>query len=125
MAVRAKSICPGIRCGALVEKPGLCASCRASRSRAHDRVRGSAASRGYGALHRRWRAAILARDVICQDPHKRHVGHIEPATVADHVVPLARGGSWDLSNGMGMCGPCHNFKTAKHDGGFGRLAANR
>ena len=33
------------------------------------------------------------------------------ATVADHVVPWAQGGSNDLSNGQAACDPCHNEKT--------------
>jgi 5-methylcytosine-specific restriction enzyme A len=44
-----------------------------------------------------------------------------PAVVADHVIPH-RGVSslfFDLSNLQPLCKPCHDRKTARHDGGFG------
>jgi 5-methylcytosine-specific restriction protein A len=78
--------------------------------------RGSASSRGYGARHRRWRDVVLARDPICRDPYKRHPGVVVPSTVADHVVPLSKGGTWSLSNGQGLCASCHGHKTAIESG---------
>jgi len=44
------------------------------------------------------------------------------ATVVDHITPhrgdpaLFR----DRANWQAMCARCHNTKTARHDGGFGR-----
>jgi len=82
--------------------------------RRYDRQRGSPSKRGYGARHRRWRALILERDPWCKACGR------EPSTVADHIVPIARGGArFDLNNGQGMCEPCHNRKTAKEDGRWG------
>ena len=77
--------------------------------------RGTAASRGYNARHRRWRKLVLARDpacVMCLE-----MGHVTPATVADHVNPIdpanPAAGDWSLENGQGLCQTCHNRKTAR------------
>ena len=80
---------------------------RRRRDDAHDRYRGSAASRGYGADHRRWRLAILKRDPLCV--FCRRGGRVKPATVADHVVPIATDPTkrLDLANGRGVCVDCH------------------
>lgn len=34
-----------------------------------------------------------------------------PATVADHILAVAEGGSHDLDNGQALCAPCHDIKT--------------
>lgn len=69
--------------------------------------RESAGRRGYGADHRRWRAAILARDPLCK------ACGVAASTEADHVVPLRAGGGWELENGQGLCRTCHARKTAR------------
>ena len=52
-----------------------------------------------------FRAAIIRPGVRCVDCG-------QPATVADHVIPIAEGGSNDpITNGQPMCEPCHNIKT--------------
>jgi 5-methylcytosine-specific restriction protein A len=56
---------------------------------------------------------ILARDPICR------ICKVEASTVADHIVPLRRGGDWGLENGQGLCASCHGKKTAKEDGRWG------
>jgi len=78
-----------------------------------DRARGSAASRGYGADHRRWRAAILRRDPLCVVCRAR--GRFTSATVADHIVPICHDASrrLDLANGRGVCAPCHAEITGR------------
>lgn len=35
---------------------------------------------------------------------------------ADHIEPLAEGGSWELSNVQTLCTPCHKRKTAAQAG---------
>jgi 5-methylcytosine-specific restriction protein A len=45
-----------------------------------------------------------------------------PATVVDHIKPH-RGNQesfWDSDNWRAMCKRCHDIKTVKEDGGFGR-----
>lgn len=54
---------------------------------------------------------VLARNPLCSDPFSRHPGQVVPATVADHVVPLSRGGGWGLENGQSLCHGCHSVKT--------------
>lgn len=72
--------------------------------------RGSAASRGYGARHRKWRKLVLARHPVCRGwPIGSGCGDL--ATIADHIVSLRSGGNWSLENGNGMCARCHNKKT--------------
>jgi len=86
----------------------------------YDRSREGARARGYDSAHEAWRRQVLAREPICRDPDRRHP-HIEQlSVVADHIVPLTRGGSWSLENGQGLCRSCHSAKTVKYDGGFGR-----
>lgn len=75
--------------------------------------RPNSAKRGYGQRHRKWRRMVLARQPTCADPFGRHGGRLVTATVADHIVPLRRGGDWRLENGQGLCVSCHNRKTAR------------
>ncbi|MEU9708005.1 HNH endonuclease signature motif containing protein [Streptomyces sp. NPDC047967] len=35
----------------------------------------------------------------------------------DHIVPVARGGSWTLDNAQVLCQPCHKAKTARDRAG--------
>ncbi|WP_408629878.1 HNH endonuclease [Amycolatopsis aidingensis] len=51
------------------------------------------------------RARILQRDPTCQTCGLR------PSVIADHITPVAEGGSDDESNGQGLCRPCHDTKT--------------
>ena len=68
--------------------------------------RESAAKRGYGRMHRRWRQMVLHRHPLCTRCHRA------PATIADHVIPWQDGGpKYALDNGTGLCLPCHNAKT--------------
>lgn len=59
---------------------------------------------------RSWSTFILTRDPICQ-----WEGCTNPSTEADHIIPLARGGTWSYSNGQGLCSTHHRYKTAAID----------
>lgn len=75
--------------------------------------RASAARRGYGREHRKWRLAVLRRDPFCVLCRKRD--RIEAATVADHVRPITAGGErFDVDNGRGLCAACHARVTARY-----------
>jgi 5-methylcytosine-specific restriction protein A len=115
MPRRPPSPCTHPGCPALVDGGGRCPD--------HRDQRASAARRGYGFAHQRWRAAILARDPFCVVP-----GCGKPSTDADHITPIRQGGNpFDLANGQGLCREHHSQKTARDDGGFGRapLEASR
>ena len=93
--------CPALTPG------GRCPRHRAERQRAQ---------RGYQTSDwRRLRAAVLARDPICQE----HGGH--PSTTAGHIISRADGGEDTMDNLRGLCASSHSKETAKLDGGFGNL----
>ena len=63
-----------------------------------------------------WRAtreAVLHRDGICQ--WCLHLGHVTPATEADHVIPLNRcDNGYDQTNIVGSCRSC-NARRASYE----------
>lgn len=60
----------------------------------------------------RLRDAQLKREPLCRRCADQ--GHSRLATVADHIVPLARGGAErDPSNLRSLCRPCHLIVTAE------------
>lgn len=59
--------------------------------------------------HQQWKTAVLRRcKRRCEINGPRCIG---TATEADHIVPVAEGGTYDLSNGQGACHTCHAEKT--------------
>jgi 5-methylcytosine-specific restriction protein A len=81
----------------------------------YDRLRGSAASRGYGYRWRKVRAAVLAQRPACEHP-----GCDQAATDVDHRTPHKGDQSlmWDMSNLQPLCHAHHSLKTATET--FGR-----
>ena len=71
-----------------------------------------------------WRAtrkAKLRRDPICQSPQCSR-----KATHVDHIKSRRRGGpDLDPNNLQSLCHSCHNAKTIRVDGGFGRKATSK
>lgn len=72
-----------------------------------ERLRGR---RGIAQRLRRLRAEPLCRDCAS-------AGIVREATVPDHIVPLAHGGSDEDSNIRCLCADCHARRTAEQ---FGR-----
>ena len=74
----------------------------------------------------RGRAAVVQRlrrlqaEPLCQDCAAR--GLVREATVPDHIVPLAKGGSDDDSNIRCLCADCHKARTAEQFGHRRRVA---
>lgn len=56
------------------------------------------------------RQGRLAAEPRCR--HCRERGRLTPATVPDHIIPLAFGGTDDDDNIQCLCDPCHLIKTA-------------
>jgi 5-methylcytosine-specific restriction enzyme A len=79
------------------------------------------ASRTSTTEHKAWRKAVLDRDHWwCQI---RELGCTRRANNADHIVPVAFGGSaFDLSNGQAACKVCHD-KKSKREATEGRRRA--
>ncbi|WP_373887233.1 HNH endonuclease [Actinomyces bowdenii] len=67
-------------------------------------------SRTSSAEYRRWRETVLRRDrFACQ---LGLPGCTRRATEADHIVPVAEGGTLlDTCNGQATCASCHKTKT--------------
>lgn len=80
-----------------------------------DRARGS---RGYATKgHRAFRTAVIQRDPICV------LCRLRPSTVADHHPYSRRDlieaglNPNDPRHGRGLCKPCHDSETARHQPG--------
>lgn len=76
----------------------------------------------YGAMWRKARAHFLRSHPLCMCAECKSEGLIVSATVVDHVIPH-RGDVrlfWDQTNWQSLTKPCHDRKTAREDGGFGR-----
>jgi 5-methylcytosine-specific restriction protein A len=71
--------------------------------------------RGYGRQHVRLRAVLLQQEPLCRLCKAK--GRVTAATIADHIVPIAKGGAvHDLSNMQPVCAPCHNDKSLRDQG---------
>lgn len=103
-----------------MDTPGYCVAHQAQQRKADDARRGSAASRGYNSRWRRYREVYLKRHPLCV--HCLAANRVTEANVVDHITPH-KGSSalfWQPSNHQPLCTSCHNAKTAREDGGFGR-----
>ena len=73
--------------------------------------KGTTTERGYGWKHQQARAKLLRREPLCRMCKAKAV--TTEATIADHIVNLASGGSQSEDNLQPLCGPCHVEKTAQ------------
>lgn len=92
-----------------------CPLCARDAKAAADKRRPNAAERGYTSDWRNSRAEYLREHPTCVECGA-------PATVVDHSIPH-KGNMvlfWDRTNWRSRCKACHDRKTAKFDGGFGR-----
>ncbi|MEU6389974.1 HNH endonuclease signature motif containing protein [Streptomyces sp. NPDC046939] len=106
---RAASICLVSGCPRRTVRSGRCID-HAPPERAWSRT--SARNQNRDAARRLWdrqvRPRALARDCFaCVRCGAREGLEI------DHVVPIAKGGTWTLDNAQTLCRPCHADKTAK------------
>jgi 5-methylcytosine-specific restriction protein A len=84
----------------------------AANRQAHDRWRGSAASRGYDAAWRRFRIGFLKANPLCADCLR--AGILTPATEVHHVRKLRGHPEFRLfaSHVEALCKRCHSTRTA-------------
>jgi 5-methylcytosine-specific restriction protein A len=68
-------------------------------------------ARGYGWQHTKNRKRLLTDEPTCRECRKN--GRITAAKIADHIIPLSKGGSREADNLQPLCVPCHTAKTAK------------
>lgn len=69
------------------------------------------ATNAYGREHRAIRKQLLEEEPLCQECQEQ--GRVTPATIADHVIPLAEGGKTERSNYRALCDACSRSKTAR------------
>lgn len=55
------------------------------------------------------RQALFSREPLCRECAK--LGLVTLATLRDHIVPLAEGGTDTEDNEQPLCGACHDLKT--------------
>lgn len=108
-------------CGVLVrDGTSRCGRHKHIEQRQADQQRGTSSQRGYGSRWQKAREGFLRKHPLCARHQER--GEIVVATVVDHKIPH-KGDKvlfWDTTNWQSLCKPCHDAKTAREDGGFGR-----
>ncbi|SHF44191.1 HNH endonuclease [Caloramator proteoclasticus] len=69
---------------------------------------------------KRLRIKFLKENPLCAECGKK--GIVRPAEVVDHIIPHKGNKElfWDESNLQALCKECHDRKTAKEDGRWGR-----
>jgi 5-methylcytosine-specific restriction protein A len=84
--------------------------------------RASARKRGYDSKWDEARAGFLAKHPFCDCPLHKGKPDAPRSTAVDHIIPHKGDKTlfWTRSNWRAMAKPCHDAKTAREDGGFGR-----
>lgn len=121
MSVSALRPCTHPFCSALVQN-GKCAKHAALARQQSDDQRQNAHQRGYT---RKWREAskgFLRVHPMCECDECKAAPAPLRAVLVDHIQPhkgdMAK--FWDRNNWQAMAKVCHDKKTAREDGGFGR-----
>jgi 5-methylcytosine-specific restriction enzyme A len=70
--------------------------------------------RGYGTAHDKMRALLIRTVITCEECDRQ--GRSTPGTIADHIVPLAKGGTGERSNYQLLCADCALAKDARDAG---------
>lgn len=89
----------------------------------HDRQRGSSTARGYDYRWQQASKAFLRLHPLCQcEGCQEGALRVRASTVVDHKIPHRSDPvlMWDQNNWQSMAKECHDSKTAREDGAFGR-----
>lgn len=70
--------------------------------------------RGYGRAHDRMRALLMRTVVLCEECARQ--GRTTLGIIADHIVPLAKGGTGERDNYQLLCKACSDAKTLTDKG---------
>lgn len=70
--------------------------------------------RGYGREHERIRAELIRTVILCEECKRNN--RTRTGIIADHIIPLAKGGTGDRSNYQLLCRPCADVKDAADRG---------
>lgn len=119
MPFRAKKFCKYPGCNELVVN-GYCDLHKKQVEKKNEQQRETAAERGYDSRWNKARRIFLQHNPVCVICMKE--GRLTPSKVVDHIIPH-KGNKvlfWDKSNWQALCKRCHDKKTAKEDGGWGR-----
>lgn len=65
-------------------------------------------ARGYGTAHDKMREHLKRTVILCEECKRK--GCVTEGTIADHIRPLAQGGSSGRSNYQLLCRPCSDAK---------------
>lgn len=73
--------------------------------------------RGYGRQHAKLREQLLRDEPLCRLCKQKNPPRVTAATIADHIVSIAKGGAiHDITNLQPLCRPCHDKKTLAEQG---------
>ena len=70
--------------------------------------------RGYGTEHQRIRAEMMRTIILCEECSRNK--RVAVGVIADHIKPLAKGGTNDRANYQLLCRDCAAAKDAKDRG---------
>lgn len=70
--------------------------------------------RGYGTAHDKMRTMLMRTVVLCEECTRND--RVSVGTIADHIVPLAKGGTGTRSNYQLLCKDCSDAKTLADKG---------
>lgn len=74
--------------------------------------------RGYGTAHDKMRTLLIRTVILCEECNRQ--GRSTPGTIADHIKPLAKGGTGERANYQLLCKPCSDAKTLADKGATAR-----
>jgi 5-methylcytosine-specific restriction protein A len=111
-------------CPALTDdRSGYCEQHLKQTRKQTDSERGNSNERGYTYRWHKYTKAYLAEHPLCAICAKKNPPVVRAASLVDHVKPHKGDYDlfWDPNNHQPLCEECHNIKTAREDGAFGKI----